>query len=839
MDYNIPLGDDRCLVCNACNRLSLLDLDGLDALIRYLSEYKALKVDLGTGNSENVGIADKRNGLCLFLLRYLKKDRSKSYEIRAVIRAIDAIYRKQKLPSMMELTMLVRKYTNKYDPYGYWDNVDEFNPMDVVTKQMIEFMNISNNPKSPNFVRSPFYEILSIIPDTTRRLPAIEVKNVAECKFKFEKNVWTRLTDEKYPLKLYLFSRKDSKDPETGDYIPNKDEDTPIAFPTPIEVWVNNEKIKANFKGLKNRDGSVNPVDLTPFLKSWRAQNVVKIIHVFNKECYSSYCALIKPIAPQEILTTILNKPVIPYTSALENVKKLFGEQTDNELITTSTIISLKCPISYTRMSYPVRSKYCEHLQCFDGLWFLHSQLQVPTWMCPVCQISLKPADLYVCEFSMRVLNSCANNVEQIELAPDSTWKPIYEKEDQSDCSDEEDTSKDTMTEVLKHEMVTDTITNKTSRNNSQLNVVSLLSDEEDDTTTTKSKDRGSKLVPTSKNYNSSSTGNVVRKSIGNEKNGAVSQSIAIAAYTTLHNDTNHDDEDDDLPLSAVARKRGSPREFSYGSYEINGTLASLSNNATLPQNSHTHKKPHLQRLAPKLLAKEPLKNTNGADANPIFGINSKFKIDNQLSKKTLDPKATSQPTINPSFDSAQQYSMRISSQAGLGSRSILSSNSNLSTSDRNPFVSEQQLAYEGKNRKASSEIMQKPIRNENRQSQQRITPDLKHVNDYKRTNKKGKIKHIVNDQKAEELTQLANGRLKTDKAPELPILPKLPQIAGQSHSTSKIASEPSLDKINRVSIKTKPPSALPIVNPFLTSKSKPNNTKGAEIVKGNSPWFV
>jgi E3 SUMO-protein ligase PIAS1 len=36
-----------------------------------------------------------------------------------------------------------------------------------------------------------------------------------------------------------------------------------IAFPSQIEVRVNTEEIKANYKGLKNKPGSTRPVDIT------------------------------------------------------------------------------------------------------------------------------------------------------------------------------------------------------------------------------------------------------------------------------------------------------------------------------------------------------------------------------------------------------------------------------------------------------------------------------------------------------------------------------------------------------------------------------------------------
>lgn len=40
-----------------------------------------------------------------------------------------------------------------------------------------------------------------------------------------------------------------------------------ITFPSQIEVRINGEEVKANYKGLKNKPGSTRPVDITDFVK--------------------------------------------------------------------------------------------------------------------------------------------------------------------------------------------------------------------------------------------------------------------------------------------------------------------------------------------------------------------------------------------------------------------------------------------------------------------------------------------------------------------------------------------------------------------------------------------
>ena len=40
-----------------------------------------------------------------------------------------------------------------------------------------------------------------------------------------------------------------------------------VTFPHQIEVKVNGEEVKANYKGLKNKIGSVRPVDITNYIR--------------------------------------------------------------------------------------------------------------------------------------------------------------------------------------------------------------------------------------------------------------------------------------------------------------------------------------------------------------------------------------------------------------------------------------------------------------------------------------------------------------------------------------------------------------------------------------------
>lgn len=68
----------------------------------------------------------------------------------------------------------------------------------------------------------------------------------------------------------------------------------------------------------------------------------------------------------------------------------------DSDIVATSCIMSLKCPLSTLRIGIPCRSTVCSHNQCFDATSFLQLQEQAPTWTCPVCSKLVNFGDLEV-----------------------------------------------------------------------------------------------------------------------------------------------------------------------------------------------------------------------------------------------------------------------------------------------------------------------------------------------------------------------------------------------------------------------------------------------------------
>lgn len=292
-------------------------------------------------------------------------------------------------------------------------------PSDVYVGPTRPSMSVEPRKTYIHFKESPFYKMRKLIPETAQKINVTNVRGVCSCKFKFTKAEWNLLQGNK-KFKVYLFCAAASPSAEAGN--------VPIQFPHPNEIRFNDTQVKDNVRGLKNKVGTAKPADLTPYLRPPPAQNVLEIVYAFTKNEFFTYCYIVEEVLPEELLQEVLKHPKIIKHATLQYIKQTLREEEDDDLVTTSTVMSLQCPVSFTRMKYPAKSIMCKHLQCFDALWYIYSQMQIPTWQCPVCQIEINLKDLAVCEYVDEILKNSEEDVEQVELSSDGSWTPVVEE---------------------------------------------------------------------------------------------------------------------------------------------------------------------------------------------------------------------------------------------------------------------------------------------------------------------------------------------------------------------------------------------------------------------------
>ncbi|KAG5437596.1 hypothetical protein PCANB_000633 [Pneumocystis canis] len=312
-----------------------------------------------------------------------------------------------------------------------------------------------------NFKPSPFYNILEninspiICPPMLREIISASVRLPSKAVEKL-------ISDESY--RVYLFcTATDSA--AFGLAL--------IEFPAHVDLKVNGKHVNANTRGLKKKPGTAPPVDITNllFLDS-KLINKIEIIYSNTEKRYSFGVYLVQKYIVPDLIQRIKAGKYLSKESVLDIIKK-YSE--DNDIITTSSDISLKDPISYTRIELPCRSIYCNHVQCFDASSFLTLNEQTPTWQCPICNKPIYTLDdLAIDNYTLDILNSVSPSIESVTINLDGSWSTV-----KSDIGNESfDLGDHTKTPTKNAEIDTNTYSHEVSseRNHSVLSYVSKSS---------------------------------------------------------------------------------------------------------------------------------------------------------------------------------------------------------------------------------------------------------------------------------------------------------------------------------------------------------------------------
>ncbi|GMI76433.1 PROTEIN INHIBITOR OF ACTIVATED STAT LIKE 2 [Hibiscus trionum] len=105
----------------------------------------------------------------------------------------------------------------------------------------------------------------------------------------------------------------------------------------------------------------------------------------------------------------------------------------DSDLIEGPSRISLKCPISRTRIGTPVKGHACKHLQCFDFKNYVDINSRRPSWRCPHCNQHICYTNINVDQHMVKVLKEVAEDVSDVIISADGSWKAVMENDDDVD----------------------------------------------------------------------------------------------------------------------------------------------------------------------------------------------------------------------------------------------------------------------------------------------------------------------------------------------------------------------------------------------------------------------
>ncbi|EPT03854.1 hypothetical protein FOMPIDRAFT_1046334 [Fomitopsis schrenkii] len=281
-------------------------------------------------------------------------------------------------------------------------------------------------PPSIKFKHSPFFRVEKAVsavmecPESTSSMD----RRQQSVSFTLTSDIVAKLqsTSPKYQLRLYCTSSQF--------YTPSSFRSSttlcPIEFPPTCEVRVNSMPLQANTKGMKKKPGTAPPPDL---MKNIRVQNNatnrVEMVYVNSQQPVQSkkYYLVIMLVETTTVEQLIDRLKKGKHRSSQEIIAKMTqAANIDDDIVADRQKMSLKCPLSYMRISTPCRSSHCVHSQCFDAFSWYSVMEQTTTWMCPVCENVLNVDDLIVDGYFDEILRSTPEDLEDVIVEADGQW---------------------------------------------------------------------------------------------------------------------------------------------------------------------------------------------------------------------------------------------------------------------------------------------------------------------------------------------------------------------------------------------------------------------------------
>ncbi|GAA5796224.1 hypothetical protein HPULCUR_001594 [Helicostylum pulchrum] len=290
----------------------------------------------------------------------------------------------------------------------------------------------SDNIESVEFVANPFLKPM-------KRLTAIKICPVAGQSRQSRAFSFT-LTEEDRKL-LATNNTVDDRPPYQIRFycarFAGRMDKLEVEFPNICELKVNDSVIPGqNIRCLKGKPGTVNPPDLSVMSKK-TAQNNLELIYINSSFPFIASVYIVERTPVQHLIDILKKERILSKEEVLRQLQEV---QEDADIIMESETLSTKCPLAFTRIVTPIRSKSCNHLQCFDASTFLTMNEQTPTWSCPVCYRPIKSwEDLIVDEFFAQMLLNTPRHIDSVRVEPSGVVTIIDENPDLARREEEEE----------------------------------------------------------------------------------------------------------------------------------------------------------------------------------------------------------------------------------------------------------------------------------------------------------------------------------------------------------------------------------------------------------------
>ncbi|CAL9058481.1 E3 SUMO-protein ligase SIZ1-like [Musa acuminata AAA Group] len=215
-----------------------------------------------------------------------------------------------------------------------------------------------------------------------------------------------------------------------------------MQWPQQAELQVNGDSVR-----VVTRPGSqllgINGRDDGPVITTFSKEGINKI--VLSRCDARIFCFGIR-LAKRRTVPQVLS--LVPkeaegetFQDALARVCRCIGggaatenadSDSDIEVVAESVAVNLRCPMSGSRIRIAGRFKPCVHMGCFDLGTFVELNRRSRKWQCPICLKNYSLENIIIDPYFNRIssmLQSCGEDVTEIDVKPDGTWRVKNELE--------------------------------------------------------------------------------------------------------------------------------------------------------------------------------------------------------------------------------------------------------------------------------------------------------------------------------------------------------------------------------------------------------------------------
>ncbi|KAJ5570359.1 uncharacterized protein N7459_009789 [Penicillium hispanicum] len=266
------------------------------------------------------------------------------------------------------------------------------------------------SPSPITFKESPFYEVVKPLTSVVECKVREQTRDSVDLKIYLDQTTAADLqANPNLRVMIYCAADSNLKQYTKSD----------IAFPHQVELKANLDEVKANLRGLKNKPGTTQPADVTNYIrKKANYPNTIVVTYALTQKKFFVLANLVREYPVKELLAQLQSRKILKE----QVIREMKNRAEDTDIVATSTIMSLKCPLSTLRIQVPCRSAVCTHNQCFDASSFLELQKQAPTWTCPVCSKSTLFDSLQVDQYVDDILQSTSPDADQVVIEPNGVW---------------------------------------------------------------------------------------------------------------------------------------------------------------------------------------------------------------------------------------------------------------------------------------------------------------------------------------------------------------------------------------------------------------------------------